>query len=365
MKDEEIKNLLGGFATDTLTPQERELLFTAALKDQELFDALADDQVLRDFLSDPISRQKVLRLLQPEEKTHWMRRPLVWAIASGLMAAMIAIVVIRQPHPPQAQMAKAVPASAPTAVAEPAPQPTEARRDAAPAIKREAPSKMKVAVLDFDSGPAQVSADLGKTTSDLLGKKLDSSGYEVVDRKEVDKALQDQKLNERQLAPAEAASVGRSVGADAVIVGSVKPRLMSGFRQAPPTAAPAPAPQKATENVEVTAQVIDTANANRLGFAQNAATLTRAVDQVAVSLKQQMQQNAQIRIEGLVTDVNAKILTLNVGAKAGVKPGDRLEVRRGNQALGHVGITSSQDTFSVGVFDGPEPARIGDAVVNQ
>jgi len=191
--------------------------------------------------------------------------------------------------------------------------------------------------------------------------------------------VQEQKLNERQLDAAAAASVGRSVGADAVIVGSVKARLaaspkvagetrgvVGGMRPAAPMAAP-PA-MGAGQNLEVTAQAIDTQNANRLGFAQSAqkaAGLAGAVDQVAVSLKQQIQQNARIKIEGLVTDVNAKILTLNVGAKAGVKLGDRLEVRRGSQALGRVSITSAQDSFSVGVFDGPDSARIGDVVVNQ
>jgi hypothetical protein len=39
------------------------------------------------------------------------------------------------------------------------------------------------------------------------------------------------------------------------------------------------------------------------------------------------------KIEGLVTDVNATILTLNVGSKAGVKPGDRLEVRRAGKPI--------------------------------
>jgi len=53
MKDEDIQNLLGGFATDTLTDRERELLFTAALENQDLFDALANDQALRDLLRRP------------------------------------------------------------------------------------------------------------------------------------------------------------------------------------------------------------------------------------------------------------------------------------------------------------------------
>jgi len=73
-------------------------------------------------------------------------------------------------------------------------------------------------VLDFDSrqAPAKdadpAGADVGKTASDLLGKKLDSSRYTVIDRKEVDKALQDQNLSRRELDAPTAASVGRKVG---------------------------------------------------------------------------------------------------------------------------------------------------------
>src|SRR5437870_86557 len=63
MKDEDIRNLLGGFATDTLTESERELLFGAALHDQELVNALADDQALRECLADPSMRR--LEMLGP------------------------------------------------------------------------------------------------------------------------------------------------------------------------------------------------------------------------------------------------------------------------------------------------------------
>src|SRR5436190_17994266 len=102
MRDEDVRNLLGGFATDTLSAQERELLFTAALKDQELFNALADEEVLREFLSDPASRRRVLDLLRPappgsfERLTSWMRRPTVWVIAGGAFAALVVTVGLRQ-----------------------------------------------------------------------------------------------------------------------------------------------------------------------------------------------------------------------------------------------------------------------------
>ena len=50
MSPEDIKKLLGGYATGTLTAAEQQALFAAALEDQELFDALASEQPLRDLL---------------------------------------------------------------------------------------------------------------------------------------------------------------------------------------------------------------------------------------------------------------------------------------------------------------------------
>jgi hypothetical protein len=234
--------------------------------------------------------------------------------------------------------------------------------------------KLKVAVLDFDAGPAQSKeagaggADVGQTASDLLGKKLDSSGYTVIDRKEVDKALQEQNLKPRQLDATTAAGVGRSVGADAVILGSVKPApqapqkgqgLVGGLR--------AKTAGRSVEEVQVTAQAINTQNAANLGVAVAQGEqipgggLARTMDQVASSLGQQIQQNTR-KIEGQVTDVNATILTLNVGSKSGIKTGDRLEVRRAGKPVGRVVITTVKDTFSVGTFEGAGSARTGDIV---
>src|SRR5262249_61377533 len=95
MRDEHIQNLLGGFATDTLTDRERELLFTASLTNQELFNALADDQALRELLSDPAARRQLLQALQPkqaglfERLTSWKGRPGAWAVAGSVMAALV------------------------------------------------------------------------------------------------------------------------------------------------------------------------------------------------------------------------------------------------------------------------------------
>jgi hypothetical protein len=55
--------LLGGYATGTLTPVERDLLFTAALKDQVLFDALMDEEALRELLAEPETRTQLFAAL--------------------------------------------------------------------------------------------------------------------------------------------------------------------------------------------------------------------------------------------------------------------------------------------------------------
>ena len=54
MKRDDIDKLLGGYATGTLTAEEREALFAAALEDQQLFEALAGEEPLRELLQDPI-----------------------------------------------------------------------------------------------------------------------------------------------------------------------------------------------------------------------------------------------------------------------------------------------------------------------
>ena len=63
MSEHDLEKLLGGFAADTLTPEERQKLFTAALQDQQLFNALADEQALKELLADPAVRRKLLHAL--------------------------------------------------------------------------------------------------------------------------------------------------------------------------------------------------------------------------------------------------------------------------------------------------------------
>lgn len=106
MKPEDMVKLLGGYATGTLTGQEREALFHAALSNQELFNALADEQALKELLDDPDLRQQLLSRLQPARPPFarryalWLGRPAAWAVAGGAAVALvIAFIALRLSGP--------------------------------------------------------------------------------------------------------------------------------------------------------------------------------------------------------------------------------------------------------------------------
>ena len=102
MPEHDLEKLLGGFAADTLTPEEKQTLYTAALQDQQLFNALADEQALKELLSDPDVRRRLLTSLEQKRASgaggslswlDWFRRPAGLAFAGGLAAAALAVVL--------------------------------------------------------------------------------------------------------------------------------------------------------------------------------------------------------------------------------------------------------------------------------
>lgn len=97
MSKEEIRKLLGGYATNTLTESERNALFEAALDDQELFNALQQEQALKNLLDDPAARAEVRQALeQPSGRVRaagWMRWWAWGGAASAVAAAAILFVM--------------------------------------------------------------------------------------------------------------------------------------------------------------------------------------------------------------------------------------------------------------------------------
>ncbi len=91
--------------------------------------------------------------------------------------------------------------------------------------------KKRVAVMDFEYGTVRSSSaalfgsdvDIGKGISDLLVKKLVQDGtYSVIERRALDKILAEQNFSNSDRAnPASAAKIGKLLGVDAIIVGSI------------------------------------------------------------------------------------------------------------------------------------------------
>jgi hypothetical protein len=139
MSREEIRKLLGGYTTGTLTPEERDALFEAALQDQELFEELAREQPLQELLSDSAARAQVLAALD-ERPVRWYRRWEIWSVtAAAAVAAVLAVGVIVKPKPTTVSMVAEVkaPVVAPMASA------VEEDRPVAPAPARRAAPKRR------------------------------------------------------------------------------------------------------------------------------------------------------------------------------------------------------------------------------
>jgi len=115
---EDVRKLIGGYATGTLTEAEQRALFAAALEDQDLFDELAGEQAFKDLLEVPGARERLLTAVAPAPKA---RKQSWWAwgaIAAAATAGIVLFVATRTSVPePAIQVA--------TVKQEPAPPPVE------------------------------------------------------------------------------------------------------------------------------------------------------------------------------------------------------------------------------------------------
>ncbi|MGH9720941.1 MAG: CsgG/HfaB family protein [Bryobacteraceae bacterium] len=489
MKQPDVHKLLGGYATDTLTPAEREALFAAALEDQQLFEALADEQVLRDLLRDPAARQRVLRALEHQPPRSAWARMIAWfspagwrpmALAGGLATVFLAGVMIRQsgvlqtaqrvapadqPRDTaasalQAELRKAAPVEpkVPLAAPPPAPRKPESARgnrlmversqpasrpapeeegfarersknrdeyaarkqvagavqpgpqtssvevSAAPAApivggQRQDPATMqdrralRLAVLGGQNYlPQQKNeADVNQAVQEMLAKKLDAAGqYSVVNQAEVDKAFKERNPGNKPVDAGTAASIGRSVGADTVIVANVSQTPATPPRPAARTSAagegaaggfrPGVAATKAQpveSSFSLTAYAIDTRTESNVaaastsaraaqagGKAEQTRALTAPVDRLAAQLGQQLNRRVPSAIDVPVSLGGAGRITFTAGSRAGIRLNDRFDVTRDGVVIGQVIVTDLQDSSSSGTFVGKTPARVGDRVVS-
>ena len=307
------------------------------------------------------------------------------------------------------------------------------------AVAAQAQQKKRVAVMNFDYATVQSyvasifgsNQDVGKGISDLLVDKLVSAGtYSVIERAALDKILAEQNFSNSDRAdPSNAAKIGKVLGVDAIIIGSItqfgrddKKTDVGGGALGGVTGRfgiGGIGRSKSTAVVAVTARMINTSTAEILASASGKGESTRtgtgligaggssaglggagldmrssnfantilgeAVNNAVTDLARQLESKATalpvsvIQIDGLVADASPDgTLVLNVGSKAGVHKGDKLDIkrkvrevkdpatgkviRRIEDSLGTVTITDVDADSSVGKYAGSGPAKVGDTV---
>jgi hypothetical protein len=210
----------------------------------------------------------------------------------------------------------------------------------------------QVAVLDFATGSSQSqSGQQGQQAADFLSSQLGGSGqFRVIDREKVQQAAQGQSQSQsRPPSARQAADLGRSLGADAVIVGTVK---------APPANGNS---GKANSTVAVTAQVIDTKKARAFAkVTANDTSLQGATNRVGLALESQL----AVPLEGAVTSVEQNTVSVTFKAPAQPRIGARFDVYRGKRKIGELTLTSAYRQSGAGKFDGAGPPRAGDRVTS-
>jgi curli biogenesis system outer membrane secretion channel CsgG len=247
--------------------------------------------------------------------------------------------------------------------------------------------KRRVAVLSFDYATvqSQVSAiygtnqDVGKGIADLIVEKLVSTGkYSVIERKALDKVLGEQNFSNSDRADSNsAAKIGRILGVDAIITGSItqfgrddKSTQVGGgamSRVSDRFGLGGIKRSEAKAVVGISARMINTDTAEIIAVAKGVGESTRkgtsligagggdvaagagggmtsknfgntilgeavnaAVDQLCAQFDASASQLPvkAVVIDGLVADAAGNTLVLNVGSRRGLKVGDQLDVRR-------------------------------------
>ena len=306
-----------------------------------------------------------------------------------------------------------------------------------PANAQGAPArKPRIAVLDFDYATVRTDSaawfgsdiDIGKGIADLLVTGLVKDGsYSVIERKALDKIMSEQNFsNSHRADPTSAAKIGKLLGADAILVGSItkfgndtkKTGLggaggnwggfgMGGFGHS-----------KTNANVGIDARLVNVDTGEIMAVAEGQGTSSRsstslgggggswhgfgagkadfgasdfqntiigeatknAVDTLTKDLITDVSKVGvrTITVEGLVAAVDGGQVILNVGGRAGVKVGDQLTVMRVTKEIKdpttgavirrlttNVGVVKATDVDDASAVCSPvsgEGFKVGDAV---
>lgn len=296
--------------------------------------------------------------------------------------------------------------------------------------------KKRIAIFDFDYATVQSSTsalfgtnvDVGKGIADLLVRHLVEDGtYSVIERKAMSKILGEQNFSNSDRADANsAAKIGKILGVDAIVVGSItqfgndnKHTNVGGGGWGLGRFGVGGVSQKESKAVvQVDARLVNIDTAEILGVASGKGESTRkstsllgagggwtgggggnvdfgssdfqqtilgeAVNQAVVQMTSELVADntklvaRTISVEGVVASVDGGQIVLNIGAKAGLKVGDQLTVKRVTKEIkdpstgavirkmtadvGVIKLTDVDDISAVGAPVSGSGFKVGDEV---
>jgi curli biogenesis system outer membrane secretion channel CsgG len=296
-------------------------------------------------------------------------------------------------------------------------------------------AKKRVALLDFDFGTVQHwwsgDWDIGKGVADLIVTDLVNDGtYSVIERKKLDTILQEQNFSNSDRAnPASAARIGKVLGVNAIIVGSITQfgtedkslnvggvvSRIGGF------GAGRVGTKEGKASVTIDARLVDVNTGEILAVASGKGTSKRsglllggaggggggaggggidmgssnfqdtvlgeatraAVEDLTSQLVEQAGkvQATSVSIDGLVADATADTIIINVGKNAGVAVGMKLTVERVTREVkdpasgkvlrkitspvGEIEVTEADDVSAVAKVISGQGFKVGDVVKNK
>ncbi len=296
--------------------------------------------------------------------------------------------------------------------------------------------KRKIAVLNFEYGTVQSFAssifgsnvDVGKGVADILVEKLVSSGvYQVYERKALEKIMAEQNLaNSDRFDPATAAKIGQLIGVDAIVMGSItrfgrddKTTEVGAIGRVTGRYGISGVGKKQSKAaVSLTARLVSVDSAEIMVAASGSGESTRsgtalmgsgggqsssgggyydmnsrnfadtilgeATYRAATETVRQLDASVarvtlrQVSVQGLVADVSGSTIVVNVGKRAGLKPGDKLEIartgreirdpatgrviKRVTDKMGEITLTEVDDLSATGTYSGAGAPKVGDPV---
>jgi curli biogenesis system outer membrane secretion channel CsgG len=306
-----------------------------------------------------------------------------------------------------------------------------------PASAQSAPARRpRIAIMDFDYATVHTyssaifgtDVDIGKGISDLLVTDLVKDGtFSVIERKALDKIMSEQNFsNSNRADPTSAAKIGKLLGVDAILVGSItqfgnetkKTNLGGSGGNWGGFGLGGIGHSNSKANVGINARLVNVDTGEIMAVAEGVGQSSRsstsllggggnwhgfgggnadfgssdfqntiigeatktAVDKLATDLLSSASKVSvrTISVEGLVAAVDGGQIVLNVGARAGVKVGDQLLVvrvtreikdpatgsviRRLTSTIGIVRATDVDDTSSVCTAVSGSGFKAGDSV---